>query len=87
VKALNGLAAEARFKLFLTVAIVTGFLGMATLEPKPAPMPPALFDSKVPVEEARYMLECTQEWGLTADECRAVLHGEDPPRHDETSGC
>jgi hypothetical protein len=77
VKALNGLAA-----LSLAVAI------MAMLWPKPAPTPPALLEStKVPVEEARYMLECTQEWGLTADECRAVLHGEDPPRHDETSGC
>lgn len=52
---------------------------VATLPPFPAPAPTTDY------ERARFMLECTQDWALEADECRAILAGEDPP--SRTAGC
>lgn len=40
---------------------------------------------EVSPEHARFMLECTHDWMLSADECRAILQGEDPPPPRE--GC
>ncbi|GAG34442.1 unnamed protein product [marine sediment metagenome] len=70
-------------RLLATMLAGVGLAGFAFAlgfypRPEPEPVEPA----KISVEEARYMLECTQDWGLSGDECRAVLHGKNPPQYD-----
>ena len=68
--------------------LVGGALWVVGFEEQPEPVDPASVQpAKISVEEARFMLECTQDWGLTGDECRAVLHGENPPVYDGETGC
>jgi len=37
------------------------------------------------IDRARFMLECTHDWMMAPDDCRAVLRGEDPPA--SVDGC
>lgn len=38
-------------------------------------------------ERARFMLECSYDWGLAPAECRALLRGDDPPPLPAEPGC
>ena len=68
--------------LVTMIAGLVGFaLGMSPQQPEPVD-PASVQPAKISVEEARFMLECTQDWGLTGDECRTVLRGGDPPQYD-----
>lgn len=65
------------------LAGMVGFAFVVGFYPQLEPADPVNAESvKIPVEEARFMLECTQDWGLTSDECRAVLYGGDAPVYD-----
>ena len=77
-----------RFLSAMLVGMVGFALGMSANH-QPEPVDPASVESvKVSVEEARFMLECTQDWGLSGDECQAVLRGENPPAFDGSyCGC
>ena len=78
------------FLAMMLVGMVGFAVGMsATHYPsEPKPDPAHAESVKISVEEARFMLECTQDWGLSGEECQAVLRGENPPAFDGTyCGC
>jgi len=75
------------FLATMCVGMVGFALGMQPEPEQPKLDPASVQPAKISVEEARFMLECTQDWGLTGDECRAVLHGENPPVYDGETGC
>ncbi len=38
-------------------------------------------------DRARFMMECTHDWGFSASTCREILEGKDPPPAPEFVGC